>query len=161
MWDRDLVTVDLAGRVLSRCRWGEVCDQLMTKQVPVDPVIRLAALLEPEHTPVEVPGARQVVDGYGEVETADGWHLTNIPSQLLPGRPQRPSLSLNEYLWDCLRTASQLPAIDSGKLAVGLSPDRSGEVAGSAVAVVDICFVDEVPQEGCRYAEEVPSGVQA
>ena len=50
----------------------EVRDELVAVQVPVDPGVGAAALLEAEHLAVEAAGGVEVVDRHGEVEAGDG-----------------------------------------------------------------------------------------
>jgi hypothetical protein len=65
-----VVAVDRVVDALGAGR-GEVGDELVAAQVPVDPGVGAAALLKAENLAVEAACFGQVVDWYGQVEAGD------------------------------------------------------------------------------------------
>jgi uncharacterized protein with PQ loop repeat len=67
---RDVVAVDRVVDPLGAPR-GEVGDELVAVQVPVDPGVGAATLFQAEHVAVEAARGGQVVDRHGQVESRD------------------------------------------------------------------------------------------
>jgi hypothetical protein len=71
----DVVAVDWvdSGGDVAGCGVGfEVGDDLVAEEVEVDPSVGTAAFGTVQDGGVEVPGGREVVDGEGDVEGAEG-----------------------------------------------------------------------------------------
>src|SRR4051812_34551969 len=72
-----VVAVDRVVDALGAGR-GQVGDELVAVEVPVHPGVGAAALLETEYLAVETARGGQVVDGHGEVEPRNVWHVSML-----------------------------------------------------------------------------------
>jgi hypothetical protein len=69
--DGDVLTVDLIAVIVGFFFWREVSDQLVTKQVEIDPLVISAAFGATEYGTVKMAGGFEVVHGNGEVKGLD------------------------------------------------------------------------------------------